>query len=350
LKQWFFLLNYSKFITQKPNVYNHNEELERDFKEKEHQFILDCLNNSITLNFNDLSFDLYEAHYLGLALLLIPVNTKNELQKDFILKFTALVLNDLKYKEDYDYSYSRSKRKRKLDSTISIKIQFYLNEVLLYNDLEFSKKLLETLINPFLNIDFEVSRGTVAVYKFVYEIFDYTITRLDDVVVLGNESDINKSAVQFWELWRCLFERISLTDKNYFQKQLLLDTQWGLNSDNWKGFINKKSFYEEMIKSFGIKNFESLLKVFSTFGEKVFLPNGLTWIAKFLKENPDNLLYLNSKSAKKFIQVLFNNHIAIIKNNQNLVSDLIFILNKMVEIGSSEAYLIRESVITYKKR
>lgn len=348
LKQWFFLLNYSKFITQKPNVYNHNEELERDFKEKEHQFILDCLNNSITLNFDDLRFDLYEAHYLGLALLLIPVNTKNELQKDFILKFTALVLNDLKYKEDYDYSSSRSKRK--LDSTISIKIQFYLNEVLLYNDLEFSKKLLETLMNPFFGVDIETTQITVDVYKFVYEIFDYTITRLDDVVVIGNESDINKYSVRFWELWRYIFEKVSLTNKNYFQKQLLLDTQWGLNSDNWKGFIDKKSFYEEMIKSFGITNFESLLKVFSTFGEKVFLPNGLTWIAKFLKANPDNLLCLNSKSAKKFIQVLFNNHIAIIKNNQNLVSDFIYILNKMVEIGSSEAYLIRESVITYKKK
>ena len=348
-QQWSFLVSYSKFITQKPNIYNQNEELERDFKKKEHQLILDSLNNSETLNFDDINFDFYNAHFLGLALLMIPVDTKNEVQKDFILKITVLILDDLKYKEDYDYSSSRSKRKRKLDSTISIKIQFYLNEVLLYNDLEFSKKLLVTLINPFLDVDFEVSRGTVDLYKFVYEIFDYTITRLDDVVVLGNESNINKYAVQFWELWRCLFERISLTDKNYFQKQLLLDTKWGLKSDNWKGFINKKSFYEEMIKSFGITNFVSLLNVFSTFGEKVFLPNGLTWIAKFLKEKPENLLLLNSKSSKRFIQVLFNNHIAIIKNNQNLVSDFIFILNKMVEIGSSEAYLIRESVITYKK-
>lgn len=350
VRQWFFLVSYAKFITQKPSQYNHNEEVERDFKEKEYQFILGWSNNSETLNFDDLSFELYEAHYLGLALLLIPVNTKNELHKDFILKFTTLVLDDLKkYKEEDDYSSSRSKRKRKLDSTISIKIQFYLNEVLLYNDLVFSKKLLETLISPFLDVDFEVSRGTVDVYRFVYEIFDYTITRLDDVVVLGNDSVIDKYAVQFWELWKCLFEKISLTNKNYFQKQLLLDTKWGLKSDNWKGFINKKSFYEEMIKRFGVTNFDSLLNVFSTFGEKVFLPNGLIWIAKFLKENPENLLHLNSKSSKKFIQVLFNNHIAIIKNNQSLVSDFIFILNKMVEIGSSEAYLIRESVITYKK-
>jgi hypothetical protein len=349
LQQWYFLVDYSKFITQRPNVYNNDQALEEDFKQKEHQFILNWINNSDNLNFDDLSFDLYKPHNLGLALLLIPVNTKNELQKAFILKITELILDDFKHKNDNDYTFSSSRKKRKLDSTISIKIQFYINEVLLYNDLEFSKKLLETLINPFLDVDFEISRNTVDVYKFVYEIFDYTITRLDDVVVLDNESDINKYAIQFWELWKCLFERFSLTDKNYFQKQLLLDTKWSLKSDNWKGFINKKSFYEEMIKSFGNTNFEVLLNVFSTFGEKVFLPNGLTWIAKFLKENPENLLLLNSKSSKKFIQVLFNNHIAIIKNHQNLVSDFIFILNKMVEIGSSEAYLIRESVITYKK-
>lgn len=349
LRQWFFLISYAKFVCQKPNTYYHNEELERDFKEKEHLFIIDWLDNSDTLNFNDLSFDLYKVHYLGLALLLIPVDTKNDSQKDFILKITKLILDDLKYKNNYNYSSSRSKRNRKLDSTISIKIQFYLNEVLLCNDLEFSKKLLETLIEPFCDAKFEVTRNTIDIYKFAYEIFDYTITRLDDVVVQDNPSDINIYAVKFWELWKHLFEKISLTGNNYFQKQLLLDTKWPLKSDNWKGFINKKSFYEEMIKSFGITNFESLLNVFSTFGEKVFLPNGLTWIAKFLKENPENILYLNSKSSKKLIQVLFNNHITIIKNNQNLVSDFIFILNKMVEIGSSEAYLIRESVITYKK-
>lgn len=349
VRQCFFLVGYAKFITQKPNIYYHNEELERDFKEKEHQFILGWLNNSEPLNFDDLSFDLYKAHYLGLALLLIPVNTKNDSQKILILKITKLILDDLKYKNDYNYSSRRSKRYRNLDSTISIKIQFYLNEVLLYNDLEFSINLLETLIEPFCDVNYEVTISTADVYKFVYEIFDYTITRLDDVVVKDDSSEINIYAGQFWELWKYLYEKISLTGNNYFQKQLLLDTKWPLKSDNWKGFINKKSFYEEMIKSFGITNFESVLNVFSTFGEKVFLPNGVYWIAKFLKDNPDNLLYLNSKSSKKLIQVLFNNHITIIKNNQNLVSDFIFILNKMVEIGSSEAYLIRESVITYKK-
>jgi hypothetical protein len=44
---------------------------------------------------------------------------------------------------------------------------------------------------------------------------------------------------------------------------------------------------------------------------------------------------------------LFNNHIAIVKQS-NLVSDLIFILNKMVEVLLKLTLL--ESVITIKKR
>ena len=49
------------------------------------------------------------------------------------------------------------------------------------------------------------------------------------------------------------------------------------------------------------------------------------------------------------IKRLYFNHIGEIKNNNKLINDYIWILNLMVDLGSSSAYLIRENVITYKK-
>ena len=57
---------------------------------------------------------------------------------------------------------------------------------------------------------------------------------------------------------------------------------------------------------------------------------------------------LSTKSADKLIERLFYNHIATIKNSKSLIQDFIWILSKMVDLGSSNAYFFRENVITYK--
>lgn len=284
-----------------------------------------------------------------MALLLIPVNTTNKDQQNYILNITKLILQDLEYEDELSFSYSRAKKSRKLDSSLSIKIQFYLNEMLLYNDIEFSRKLLDILISPFFKPDFKLIRSTSDVYNFVCEILNSAITRLDDIFVENNADGIEKYKTQFWELWKQLFEKVKFNNSNYFQKELLLDTKWSIKSDNWEGFIGKEFLYKEILENFGENNFQSVLNVLSTFGEKAFLPDTLALIVRFLKNNSENTLYLNSKASKVLIKKLISNHISLIKNNQSLVSDFIYILNKMVEIGSSEAYLIRESVITYKK-
>lgn len=68
-----------------------------------------------------------------------------------------------------------------------------------------------------------------------------------------------------------------------------------------------------------------------------------------LKEDDSTYKSLDSSNAVKLIQVLFNNHIQEIKESQSLIEDFVYILNKMIDLGYCEAYLIRECVITYKK-
>ena len=346
LKLWSFLISYSKFHTENKQRYFRTPEDEKAYHEKKYQFVSEnILNNTITEEVID--FETHEAHYLAMALLLVNVETEDDRQRKFILKLTELILQDQKLKEEY--SHNRSKQNRKLDTGIIIRVRFILNEILLYNEIEFCKTLLNTLIAPFLDENYATDRDTVDMYKFSQEILSTLITRYEDIVFLNIDSDIQKYGVHFWELWKELYQKIKLTGKNYFAKEMLLDSSWPIRSDNWKGFIDQKKFYEEIVLNFGSYNFPSVLKVFSTFGEKVFLPERLSWLVKFLEENPKNGQHLNSASAKTLIKVLFNNHISEIKNSQTLVSDFMYILNNMVEKGLSEAYLIRECVIIYKK-
>ena len=93
----------------------------------------------------------------------------------------------------------------------------------------------------------------------------------------------------------------------------------------------------------------SILNVFSTVGENTFLPESISLLVDILKSKVDYTDALLYPSAERMIKRLYYNHISIIKNDKKLIDDYIWILNRMVDLGSSEAYFIRENVITYKK-
>lgn len=347
LKIWSFLILYAKFDNDNKSKYFRTQEDEKAYHEKKHQFILENILDD-NISDSDIDFENYEAHFLALALLMINVKTKNKLQQKFILDFTGLLLQDSKLENGYS-NYGNKKRRR-LTTGISVKVNFILNEILLYNEIGFSTKLLNVIIAPFLNSDFKIDSSSNDMYKFSAEVLSTLITRFDDIVLKDNDAEIEKYGIQFWKLWEELYSKLKSTNKNYFAKEMLLDAQWGMKSDKWKGFINKNKFYEEILFHYGTHNFDSVLRVSSTFGERVLLPERLPWIVKFLKENPKNIQYLGSNNSKLLIKKLFDNHIGIIKNNQNLVSDFMFILNNMVDIGLPEAYLVRECVIIYKRK
>lgn len=187
-------------------------------------------------------------------------------------------------------------------------------------------------------------------YELISGVFNTTVTRLDDII--NENKDVEKYRNQFWELWTYLFNKVKSSGSSFFAKELLLDINegyWTIKSDNWKGFVNNKIQYNLFADYFKSKSLPHIISVFSSFGEKVFLPSGINFIVANLKDDESNYKSLDSASAVKLIQLLFNKHMQEIKENQSLIENFIFILNKMIDLGYCEAYLIRECVITYKK-
>lgn len=85
-----------------------------------------------------------------------------------------------------------------------------------------------------------------------------------------------------------------------------------------------------------------------TIGGKELLPEGISWLTEIFKSNPYSSFDLTSVSSNRMIKRLFYDHISEIKNDKALIDDYVWILNRMVDLGSSDAYLFRENVITYK--
>ncbi|MBG43686.1 MAG: hypothetical protein CL530_06930 [Aequorivita sp.] len=342
------LIKYAKFsIENRVNHYGSQQEIKK-YREKQLEFIERIILSSDLPEISSLSFESYESHFLNNSLLLITSNTNSEFFQNYILKMCELILDDLKLENDY--SYSRSRRSRKTNHTILVDLRFYLNEVLLFNDINFSKSLIDKLCNPILNNDIKNMHNIKDFYELITGVFNTAVTRFDDLI--NEDSDVERYRNHFWELWKYLFNKVKESGKHFFVKELFLDVNeryWSIKSDNWKGLINYKIQYNEFIDYFKAKSLPHIISVFSTFGEKAFLLSAINLIVKYLKEEDSGYKSLDSTNAVKLIQVLLNNHIQEIKESQRLIEDYIYILNKMIDLGYCEAYLIRECVITYKK-
>jgi hypothetical protein len=280
--------------------------------------------------------------------LLIPFSVEDVQLKEFIRHFISLLTEDLKVEEDYSY---RRKKDRQIGFQQVSDIKFYLAELLIVSDPSFSKSVLDIILDASYKsiADATTHRLSHDLLEFSIDIIKYTVGKLDDVIANNPDDGFKHEAINhFWEIWEYLYKKIKISSTSYFVKQLFLDTGWKEQAQDWQPLNGKRDVYHQIINDFGAYNAQSILNVFSTIGEKTFLPEGLSWLVEIFKKESSQLTILMSVAAERAIKRLFYNHISEIKRNKKLIDDFVWLLDNTVELGSSEAYLFRENVIVYK--
>lgn len=346
---WLGLIKYSIYRKANPYFYDdHDSDRLNTAKENEEKFIYEISSDkNLTLDFSELNLEKGEGTLLARAFIITPYNTTDKDFKSFIKHFISLLVADLQQEEDY--SYNRNKCGRQIHYDLVLDAEFYLAELLLKANSDFAKSVLDLVIDPIYQLDLDRVRGRNDLFEFSSKIPEYVIYKLDDIVANSNDKDLNKRLItNFWTLWQHFFDKIRTSGKQYFLSTLFLDIKWKETASHWMPLENRREFYQLMVKDLGKYKTTSILNVLSTIGEKTFLPESLSWLVEIFNSDVTTTTSLLYPSAERMIKRLFYNHISKIKNDKNLIEDYIWILNRMVDFGSSEAYLFRENVITYK--
>jgi flagellar biosynthesis regulator FlaF len=349
-KIWFSLVQYAAYRKANPYFYDDqdNDRLQ-SAKEKEHRYIEEQVKSgNQVLDLSNITFDSHLGYLLTRVLMIIPFLSNDTQLNEFIRKFILLLIEDLKFKEDYSY---RGREGRQVGYKTVVEIKFYLAELLLVTDPSFSKLILDIILDEYYKsiADATRFRHRDDLLEFSADVLKFTVAKLDEIVANNPDSVIMNNVIRhFWNAWEHLFEKIKKSGVLCFSQQLLLDTGWNEQATDWQPLYGKMEIYHQMINDFGGSNVQSILNVFSTIGEKTFLPEGLSWLVRILKNEPLQLTALMSEAAERFVKRLFYNHISEIKKSKRLIDDFVWLLDTMVDFGSSEAYLFRENVITYK--
>jgi len=347
---WLGLIELARFKKLNPRLPYLQQEAITEIKQKEYQFIKEVAGKTdVKILFENLNFADYDANLLCETLLLTPVDQlKDEDFSKFAIKFLELLAVDLTIKVNYGYNHHPESRNI-LHKSVT-RVVYYLASQLLIADKKISCTIIDRIVDPILTTDrsilFNRDSGLLDFCKRVPEQFMWA---LDNATYYDNDQAANQKLIkQFWLVWGHLFSRVKPAGGFVFANLLLLDAGWKEEAMDWKPLVGQIDVYREMVKSIGTGRVKSIVKCLSTIGEKEFLPVGLTWLAEIITDYPNEAIALVSKDGERLIKRLFYNHISRIKANKILINNFLLLLNKMVDLGSSHAYLFRENVITYK--
>ena len=353
---WLGLIKYACYKKANPKSHRHQDEDSlKDVLDKEEKFVQQISSNkNLKFDLSEISLEKCEGYLLARAFVITPYDTADKDFTDFINHILPIVLGDLTKKEDYSYNRGRESRQFHHESISDIKQ--YLANLFLDADFDFSKSVLTTLVNSLSKNTQRQRFGRDDLFQFVNTTLDYFVLKLYDNGNLKiDQIKYSQQQTNFWNLWEVLFDLVPSVGTHSLIQKLLLDIRYLLwdyqgnpNENNWSVLNGKKEFYKKIFLEKGKSNASSVINVFSTIGGKEFLPEGISWLADVFKSNPMTSLSLTSVSSDRMIKRLFYNYISKIKNDKKLIDDYIWILNRMVDLGSSEAYLFRENVITYK--
>jgi hypothetical protein len=328
------LLEYAKTYKQGRHYYNDNEtskkELEK-FRKQEFELVEKVCKGEIATDISSLSFKTHSHWYLGYATQIIPPNTHDMFFRDYIKIFFDNLFQILRYRDHKEQDYSNY-----IDT--EHKFRDYLALFLLQQENSYSQQFFSYILDQVLgtkgqNIDHNA-----------YEFVDKTI---EQMLIL--QDGLNTSS--FWELIWVLENKIKETqDFRYIRYLFLSMPWWESDAEDWLPLRNKKVYYGDIIKTLGIHDVKSVIKLLSGIGAKILLPDGIIWLKGIIESSPEYIGKLSDSDSfiytEKLIRRVYNLHRRMVKATPELRMSFLFILDHMINAGSSLAFIIRERIIT----
>ncbi len=233
-----------------------------------------------------------------------------------------------------------------------ISIYSFTANILLSLDLETSKQIIDVLLCVLLsanNIQNEAE-------EFVGHILNSMALKLVDE---WNVDPVSASYTlhfnNFWDLWEYLFVILKNKPSNLFSNKLLLDIPHLCYDSLGRPYKkqcelvkHKKKIYGEMVSVFGTGNLLTIIKIFTNIGMPSLFPDCINWICDICKKAEYETWVLATDISITMVKKLFHQYMMDIAQNESILNNYIWLLDKMIDLGVSEAYFLRENVITFK--
>lgn len=327
------MVENAKMLKQRKWFIQNSEEAKQErlaFLQKQVDLAERVLKNDVQLDLSDLSFKTHSSSLITLATMIIPFDSEDpehiELQRQVCLLHIKRSRESHQQRDSDDYSY-----KIEVDYENHLGRQFLLQKtdvaILIF------REILDSTYKGSIS-DIGDSR------RFVSDVLQWIISEQE-----------NLKTASFWSLWSVLEEYVRESEQKFFLSYLLLSHRyWASTADSWEPLRNKSHVMQKRILEFGQYDVKAVMQLLSGIGTETLMPQGLNWLNEVIVqlENPretfaDSDVFVYSE---KLIQRTYYRYLRQIKQDKQLQSSFLVLLNLMVDLGSSLAFIVRERLIT----
>lgn len=154
----------------------------------------------------------------------------------------------------------------------------------------------------------------------------------------------------FWIIWNELLKKMKDNKRCFFHSNLLLYSQyWKDEATDWKPINGKKYFFKEAIQL--TTSIEETGQLLSGIGFTELMPEGINWYVEAIKKANDNLAKGEKQAySEKLVRLVFYTSKVRnpVRNDKTLRENYLYLLDKLIDLGSAQAFHIREDFIVVK--
>jgi hypothetical protein len=176
---------------------------------------------------------------------------------------------------------------------------------------------------------------------------------IENIIVLADQSVPTKDKEEAFANFNLIWRQIDafLTSKGSFLfSDLLLHTKWNGGTRDWEPIKNMKPFLEEMIEKYGFFQPAVVINLLTHPGNKILMPKGISSLVSFLKKPAVPPSLMSMPFFEKLMFRIYEYYLDDLKADKGLLQDYLWMLDQLVSQGSSDAYWIREFLISFRSK
>jgi hypothetical protein len=307
----------------------------------------DIKSGNVKIKIDDITFNSHDPKLLSKAVAILPSRKITDEGISFLIKMLELYQQ---YEETKD-KFNRDSNQEGIDYSLKYALIEKIPAVILYNPNDKGAKLLENLLDRVTDLEFlkkalYSQNESLSFFKLIIESVFIEVQKVEGL----DASAVEEKYSNFNHLWQHFDAYLTAKNSAIFSDLLLINTKWNSGTRLWQPIKDMGAFLEQMIAKYGALNIAAVVNLLTHPANQLLMPKGITALVNLLKNAKKPALLLSYEFMEKFTHRAYEHYLDEIKSDQALVNDYLWLLDQLILEGSSDAYWIREFMVSFRQK
>lgn len=344
---WKGIVSLATVSIEEPTGYPADETELQLYEQKLNNLYNKIQTGDLKIEIDEITFNSHDPKLLSKAVAVLPAKNVNDEGMTFLIKMLDLYQQYEETKDRFNRGLKHEGVEFSLKSTLLEKIP----SVMLYNSNNKGIRLLENILDRVTNLEFlkkalYSQNGCLSFFKSLLESIFIEVQKIEGLDALA----VEEKNLQFNHLWQQFDAYLTAKNTAIFSDLLLINTKWNSGTRLWQPIKDMATFLKQMIEKYGPLNISPVVNLLTHPANEILMPKGISLLVSLLKNTKNPLPLLTYEFMEKFVYRSYEYYLDEIKSDQELLSDYLWLLDQLIWEGSSDAYWIREFMVSFRQK